>query len=1106
MTFKAATSCVARYVVLALLVIHGAGAQSPGARSPEPNLVTNIDRPLRYRAEARDFVIENGAEAFNRPLYGRNTAFRVDGGDRPEFVMYLPGRGGNLRLGLRSGTESKWLIDAAQITTRYRPGELLYEIRDPLLGMRGVLQVHLMALHETDGLVLRYAYQSGGIPQAPIELIAAFGGVNGQRGVRDGDIGTERVPISQWFQLSPEFCRDNVFALERHTFELRSAAARIAGVLPRDATLALGDARHWNDVKALLIPAGVSPESVLVARMPLVTGKVSYLALQRLAGAASATELDTYRDVSATPGSAPPPDQFAPRYAIEQLPRVFARTREHFRALRERVSVNTPDPYLDAAVGALNVAADALWDEPQQVVMHGAIAWRARLLGWRGPYVMDALGWHDRARRHLDYWATRQNTSPVPDVLPPAEEATHLARNPAALHSNGDLSNSHYDMNLVYIDALFRHLLWTGDRDFARAHWPMIERHLAWERRLFRREFGPNRLPLYEAYAAIWASDDLQYHGGGVTHASAYNWWHHVMAARVAKWLGEDATIYEREAAAIRQAMTQFLWLPEQGMFAEYRDYLGLQRAHPAAALWSFYHVLDAPGLATPTEARDMGRYVKSQLPRLPVRGPGVPGNNLHLYATSNWMPYTWSINNVVMGENMHAALGFWQANDPAEGFTLFRSAFLASMFMGISPGNVGTMNYLDVYRRESQRDFSDGAGVMSRALIEGMFGIRPDALDGLLNIEPGWPERWNYAVLRAPHVDLNFHREERLDRYVLELPAHAGPVPFKRARMRLRMQGDSALVTVDRKAVLSLISQDDQGRQWLAFSFPMRKRQEIHVEWVRMPPFPPNVPAEPLPVGEPPLERASGITAEPAARYAPVDLAPFFNDRVTEIFRSGKYLSPRSPFASLAMPSQGIGSWAGHVNATADIDDTGLRRTAAAGGGRITLPGGVPFVTPGTPDAANIIFTSQWDNYPRTVRIPLEGHARRLYLLVAGSTNHMQSQFDNGEIVVEYRDATRERLRLHNPSNWWPIDQDYFIDDFQFRIASPIPPRLDLKTGQVRMPVAAGSKGRGGVVPGGAATVLELPLQHDKELRALQVTALANEVVVGLMSATLVR
>ena len=38
------------------------------------------------------------------------------------------------------------------------------------------------------------------------------------------------------------------------------------------------------------------------------------------------------------------------------------------------------------------------------------------------------------------------------------------------MHSNGDMSNNHYDMNLVAVDAFFRHLLWTGDTDYARAN------------------------------------------------------------------------------------------------------------------------------------------------------------------------------------------------------------------------------------------------------------------------------------------------------------------------------------------------------------------------------------------------------------------------------------------------------------------------------------------------------------------------------------------------------------------------------------------------------------------------------------------------------------
>jgi len=148
----------------------------------------------------------------------------------------------------------------------------------------------------------------------------------------------------------------------------------------------------------------------------------------------------------------------------------------------------------------------------------------------------------------------------------------------------------------------------------------------------------------------------------------------------------------------------------------------------------------------------------------------------------------------------------------------------------------------------------------------------------------------------------------------------------------------------------------------------------------------------------------------------------------------------------------------------------------------------------------------SQWDTYPKQATVPLTGRARGLVLLMAGSTNHMQSRFENGEVVVTYADGSLETLQLVNPTNWWLIEQDYFIDEFQFRRPEPIPMRVDLKTGRIRVIDVTAFRGRGGTVPGGAATVLQLPLQSGKELKSMTVRALANEVVIGLMSATLVR
>ena len=761
-------------------------AQVPAAQKIWPNLESNIERPLRYRPDGGDFVIENGTEFFNRPLYGGNTAFRVDGGDKPEFVLYLPGRGGNLRLGLRqveraapgafpSGQRvgsialhpAKWLHEAAAIITRYRPGELLYEIRDPLLGSAGVLRLAVVAWHQAEGLGLRVE----GEGLAPgLEFVWAYGGVNGQRGRRDGDIGTENVPISEWFRLQPEFCRNNAIELATDAFTLRAPLPRdqtatIAGLAPAGSRLTVGEAAQWNDLPALLAyvgsplvggprpgdPATAAPAlQIVVGRVPLANAAPLYLSLQRLAANVVAADLDTYREVTAPRVERADPSALAPEkrvgsnaFHLKDLPDLFAATEAHFSALRGRVTVETPDPYLNAAVGALNVAADAVRDEPQQAIMHGAIAWRTKLLGWRGPYALDALGWHDRARKHFEYWATRQNTDPIPDKLPPPDVNANLARSEVALHSHGDLSNSHYDMNLVFIDALFRHLLWTGDVEFARKRWPVIERHLTWERRLFRREFTTaigERLPLYEAYAAIWASDDLQYSGGGSAHGSAYNYWHNRMAARLAPLAVADPSPYTREAELIARGMRTLLWT--DGHFAESKDLLGRQFVHPSAGLWTFYHVMDA-GLPNRDEAGGLADEVLRR-PRIPVRGSAVPADRDHgMLPTTDWMPYTWSLNNVVMGENVHTALGLWQADRPEEAFTLLKSSLLASMFMGISPGNVGSMNTLDVYRRESQRDFADGGGVLSRAVVEGLFGARL----ALSNPETWWPIEQDYFI-----------------------------------------------------------------------------------------------------------------------------------------------------------------------------------------------------------------------------------------------------------------------------------------------------------------------------------------------------------------------
>ncbi len=1104
----------------------------------------NIGRELRYEPQGRDFVAVKGDGWFNRSLYGGSSKFRADAGDVPEFSLYLPGRGGNLRLGIRTAAGSKWLHEADEVVARYRPGTMRYEVRDALLGDGGLSVVALVA-REQEALLVRV--KADGVDAPEPELLVAFGGVDGWRGRRGGDIGCESQPVAELFRMNAARCAGNRVAHRDDSFAVHGPPALVAGRLSGEVELGVAAAGDWEDPAALFNRPGDGGETPVVTGRCRLGDEPRFIAIQRLAGAEEAPAgFLAYREGKGPAGLA----------GGGELAAWFEREEQVVDEIARRLVVETPDPFIDAAVAALNVAEDAVWHDGIDAYLHGGVAWRRALLGWRVSYAGNVIGDHGRTAKHFEKFAREQNTDPIPDEIPEPEASANLSRNENALHSNGNMTSNHYDMNLVAVDAFFRHLRWTGDLEFARRMWPVIERHLAWEQRLFRREF--DGLPVYEAYASIWASDDLGYNGGGVTHSTAYNLFHHRMAAEVAGLLGEDATAHAAEAGRIARGIREQLWLADRGWFAESRDLLGLRRARPEPAAWTFYHTLDSE-VPDPFEAWQMSRFVDTRLVRIPIEGEGIPAG-FHVMPTTSWMPYSWSLNNVVFGEMMHSALGYWQANRPEGAFPLFKGAVLDSMYAGKCPGNVGMCTWFDANRRESQRDFSDGVGAMSRAVMEGLFGVKPDLLAGEVLLRPGFPGEWEHATMKHRDFDLAFRREGMEERFSFT-SRFDRPVGL---RLQLAARGDRvAGVEVNGEPAEWRMLEDSVGLPRIELLAKAAEAHEVVVRWSGGKPAG-GASAGPLARGErlavelgaPVVELADpqgvlegaaadgrslggSVAGRPGHRtlfakvqqgelswWVPVavevdggkaaregvdwnqpvageleevDLSGRFNAAVRDIFRN-EYLEPRSPYCSLAVPKQGTGTWC-HPDAGFDVDDSGLRQA-----GSVALPNGVRFTTPRGAQADNVVFVSQWNNYPVEAGLPLSGRAAHAYLLMAGSTDAMRSRIDNGEVVVSYADGTSERLALRNPETWWPIDQDYFIDDFAFAFDGPLPPRVDLATGKVRVLERESFFGQGRTIPGGAATVLDLPLDPEKELESLTLRALANEVVIGLMGVVLER
>lgn len=769
----------------------------------------------------------------------------------------------------------------------------------------------------------------------------------------------------------------------------------------------------------------------------------------------------------------------------QELKRRFDNAEAYRRQLTSRVSFTTPDPYFNTVGASLMAAADGAWDG--QTWLHGAVGWRSQIPGWRGAYMGDFLGWPERQRSHFDAYAKSQVTD-VPATLPHLQDtANNLARGAyrwgTPMYSNGYICRTpgrndqfhHYDMNLVFFDELMWHFQFDADVAYMKKMWPFIQRHLAWE----KNTWDPDGDHLYDAYCCIWASDALQYNSGAVTHSSAYNYRCNLLAARVAELIGENPAPYRNEAEAIRKALDSRLWLDKKGHWAEYQDYMGNRMVHENAALWTTYTAVDC-GVGTPRQSWDAMRYVDRHIPQIPF---SYDGQLYSTVSTSDWGPYEWSLNNVAMAEVMHTALAYYQAGRPETGSQLLKSNIVDFMYAGSSPGNFGQLSTLDRNTGESYRDFADVTGIASRAIIQGLFGITPQALDGRCIIRPGFPASWDSASIHTPYLDYSFRREGEKEIYTVR-QRFAKPL-----KIVLRQNFEEGRVI------------DTEGTTDIVQTITL-------ASIVRIEPEQPDAPEQ--------MRRAKGTTIIPATKTAcrSVDLTEYFNAKVTDIF-TNEYLSPRSPYTTLSLPKQGIGDWCS-TNRTAEIDDSGLRQAVNAKG--LFVAAGVPFATPQT--GKNIIFTSLWDNYPTSVTVPLKGLASRVYLMMAGSTNPMQYDVTNGIIRIDYADGTFETLELRSPDNWCPIEQDFDHDGLAFRLPQPRPYRVSLKTAKVSriLSQAMNIKADGHssdlpadkkpalAIPGGAAQLLDIPLNPKKKLRSLTLTTVANDVVIGLMSITLQR
>ena len=213
---------------------------------------------------------------------------------------------------------------------------------------------------------------------------------------------------------------------------------------------------------------------------------------------------------------------------------------------------------------------------------------------------------------------------------------------------------------------------------------------------------------------------------------------------------------------------------------------------------------------------------------------------------------------------------------------------------------------------------------------------------------------------------------------------------------------------------------------------------------------------------------------------FEPVDISAQFNDNLA-LVHTHEYLAPRSPYCSLEVAVDLYREWCSqYVKTCGELNLDVFKAAVAKDDGVLRTEPGIPFRAAG--DGKNIVFVSQWENFPKRVSIPVGRPASHVYLLMASVTNPMQSGVVNGRVVVKLGGEEQEVLELVNPQNL-----SWCITNYPHRYGP-----LNLVQPAVKLGENV------------FATLYSIPLRTPQRVESLELEAVSIESVIGLMGVTL--
>jgi hypothetical protein len=1068
-----------------------------------------LETPL-YTVEGDAFVRHNGDRYTNRPLYNNHISAAVLAGDKPYIIA-----GSNktmlgcLMVGFQHGGHAKWLLNASDITAKYRPGRFEWIVKDAAWGDT-VIHLEVVPVAEGPGYAAHVHVEGA---QAGDQVVWASGGAGP---VRENVLQHWDVTIPNGASLLhrgfvPADCEKvSISAAEgggggtwSTQAEGEKGSAVAVGHCSAADKIMVGDASAWKDPAALLA-SSAKGQPIAVSEVP-VTGTADIYWSIRTGGDEAAL--------------ASPAEEFAAGMIRAE-------------AVEHRVVVDTPDPWLNAAVGASGAVTDGVFRN--NMYTHAGMRWSVPLIGWRTIFGGTAYGWHDRVKTEAALCIAKQITESdkTEAQADPTKELSSQSMD-SRLFGKGRINiyhTYHYDMQSQFFDQIQHAWRWTGDDALQKLLQPSLDLHCEY----IKDCFDPDGDGLYESYANTWPTDDQWYNGGGTSEETSYAYRAERTALLLAQRAGDEAGVklHQANVEHIRKAFQDVLWLPERGHAGAYVEQGGLKRVHESCWLYGIFCPIDA-GLVDTEQAAQSLQYTETELERIKMPYGGEQ------CWPSNWVPSIWSVREMWPGDDYQLALAYFQTGLADGGWSVLRGTFPQQMFFGTVPGDLG--------HPAGATDFNDCASMFARTVVEGLFGYTPDYPNNLVKIAPEFPSEWDHASIKTPDMSIAYERHgvkttchvtlAKACNVELLLPVSATGIDgvtlngaatkselvpgFGRSLVKIEIPNasdatvevsahdalhtypavmlsgntgekitlhaaDATIVdfhdpqglltggkiengdvtgTLTANAgdhMLLALAQQGSAQQWRIFKLRITD-----------------------PTADATLAAKTAPQILAGTQWQPVDMQPVLNGDIRTIYEQ-KYLSPRPNTVSLRLATDGYATWQMVLEKkkapAIELDNVPSMMKDSL----LQTPTGVPFLWPAGKN--NIAFTSRWDNWPKQVEVPVNKTGDAVWFLLCGTTDPMEVRIANAELRMHYADGVEEKLEIVPPMNFWTLcpmgGADYNYERDAYALPAMKPQMVEL-----------GRNCR--------AMVLKWSLRPGVALQRVTLETLSQQVVVGLMGVT---